>query len=1000
MNMRPRVVKLRPHVLWSRLMLITVLSLLLTTQPYLGHSANAQINVPGEANASFSASDLVNLPLSFVVNDGQTDPEVQFQAHSLGGSLFFTAEEVVFALPAPQSGSYVVRLDFVGADAATVTGLDQQPGVVNYFIGNDPTQWHTKVPTYGGVEYQQLYPGIDVQYEGTQEILKSTYLAAPGADPSVIGWRYRGAAQTRVDPETGDLQIVLGETPENQVTLIERAPAAWQTINGQDVPVEIGYTVTESGIVRFKLGSYNPAYGLTLDPQIQYSTYFGGIGFDIGNSIEVDLSGNVYLTGRTSSINFPRLITPPPYDNTLGGTTDAFVTKVNVSISSQKMVYSTYLGGSGIDEGFGIDVNPAGKVYVTGTTSSSNFPTTIAGSLSGTSDVFVTKFNADGASLEYSRYLGGTGADSGQDIVADSGGNTYITGYTESSSGFPITGGARQTVFGGTRDAFVVKYNVSASSAIYATYLGGGGSDEGASIALDSSSQAVVVGKTTSTSGFPLDNALQGTNAGGTDAFATKVSATGTTFIYSTFLGGTGNDEATGVVVDGSGNAFLTGWTVSSNLLSAITPTITPLQASNANPGVEDAFVIQLNNVGTGLVYRSYLGGTGSDKANDIGIDTSGYVYVAGETSSSNFPLLNAFTVPSNQGVLHTAPDAFITAFLPGFSDKFFSSYLGGDNTDRAQALTVDAGGGVYITGETASSNFPEKAQGFQHGGGTDAFIMLIGSTSADLQLTKSASPSTALIGQPLTYTLLVYNAGPSATNSVQVQDPLPAAVAYVSATSTQGTCSQTAGVVTCDIGNVAAGAPAISITIQTTVLSNGNGPNGEIINTASITQSSQFDPTTPNNATSTTPIRPDLVVTKTASSYRLPPGSTFTFTISVANIGGSVTGVQSIDFLSSQLIFISATPSQGTYFNTTGLWQVGTLNYNQTATMTITVQMQPSVTYGDVIANTASASSSKPDMNPADNASTVNVNVASDLPEMGCHPSPDDPNAVICLSP
>ncbi|RPJ31070.1 MAG: DUF11 domain-containing protein, partial [Planctomycetaceae bacterium] len=565
----------------------------------------------------------------------------------------------------------------------------------------------------------------------------------------------------------------------------------------------------------------------------------------------------------------------------------------------------------------------------------------------------------------------------------------------------PTTSGARQTTFGGGRDAFVVKYNANATGYLYATYLGGNGQDEGLGLALDTSNRAVVVGKTTSTTGFPLDAPLQGTNDGGTDAFVTKVSSTGTTFVYSTYLGGSGNDEATGITVDSASNAYLTGWTASVDFLDDYAPSLTPIQLNNA--GAEDAFVVELNNTGATLIYRSYVGGSGTDKAYDIALDTQGFVHITGETSSTNYPKETPFP---DQETLKTPPDAFLTALNLATTEYFYSSYLGGSDVggiggaDRGLALAVDATGSIYATGETASGDFPLVNNAFQRGGGSDAFIVRVGSTKADLTITKTASPSPAVIGQSLTYTIRVSNAGPDDTSGVQVQDPLPPQVAYVSATTTQGTCSEDGGVVTCDLGDMVAGAPYKTITIQTTVLSVGSPEDdGDIVNTASITQSSEFDPNTPNDATVSTPLAPDLVVTKTADDYRLPPGSTFTFTIEVTNVGGNATSVRAFDLLSSKVDFVSAAPSVGTYNDSTGFWIIGTLGNGQSASLDITVTMNETATYGDTIPNTVIGSSFKSDMNPADNSSTVNVAVASIYPEPGCHPSPDDPATVICLS-
>jgi hypothetical protein len=318
-----------------------------------------------------------------------------------------------------------------------------------------------------------------------------------------------------------------------------------------------------------------------------YSTYLGGSGIDFGLGIAVDTSGDAYVTGSTQSSDFP---TANALQSTPGGSSgNAFVTKINASGSA--LVYSTYLGGNHVDQGFGIAVDASGNAYVTGLTQSSNFPTANAlqstpGGSSG--NAFITKIDPSGSALVYSTYLGGSLLDQGLGIAVDTSGNAYVTGYTQSSN-FP-TVNALQSTLGSTYSAFVTKINASGSALVYSTFLGGSTLDSGSGIAVDTFGNAYVTGYTQS-SNFPTVNALQTTLGGSIDAFVTKINASGSALVYSTYLGGSGNDIGSSVAVDTSGNAFVTGRTLSTNF-----PTAIALQSTlGGSIGAFDAFVSKIN---------------------------------------------------------------------------------------------------------------------------------------------------------------------------------------------------------------------------------------------------------------------------------------------------------------------------------------------------------------------------------------------------------------------
>jgi hypothetical protein len=669
------------------------------------------------------------LPLSFEANRGQTAPQVKFLARGPGYTLFLTPDAAVLSL-GRQKTNAVLRMQLQGANArASVTGADALPGKSNYFIGSDPNQWRTNVPTYAAVKYASVYPGIDLVYHGNQRLLEYDFLVAPGADPQAIGIRFQGARKLTVNLE-GALVIGLGGSE-----VIEPAPVVYQEIGGQRQTVAGRYVLRGRGRVGFSVAEYDRSQTLVIDPTLVYSTYLGGSGADGGNAIAVDASGNAYVAGLTLSSDFPS--TPGALQTTSGGDYDVFVTKLNAAGSA--LVYSTYLGGSGYEAAGGIAVDASGNAYVTGETVSTNFPTTPGAfqtTLNGPYNGFVTKLNAASSALVYSSYLGG-GGDYGQAIAVDASGSAYVTGYA-SSSNFPTTPGAFQTTFGGWRDAFVTKVNAAGSALVYSTYLGGSDYDGGSGIAADVSGNAYVTGSTSSIDFPTTPGAFQTAFSGYEDAFVTKLNAAGSALLYSTYLGRSGG-WGSAIAVDASGNAYVTGEAENDF------PT-TPGAFQATSGGCDDAFVSKLNASGSSLLYSTYLGGSSCDYGYGIAVDASGNVYVTGDTMSSDFP-----TTP---GAFQTAPlgqfgyKAFVTKLNAAGSALDYSTYLSGSTEDEANGIAVDALGNAYVTGVTSSFDFPTTPGTFQStyaGGQADAFL-------AKLSLGAIVSPpvTTANLNGPL----------------------------------------------------------------------------------------------------------------------------------------------------------------------------------------------------------------------------------------------------------
>ncbi len=721
--------------------------------------------IPTTVPAPSISSDLIKLPLSFVPNAGQAEAAVHFEVHDMGGTIFFTSGETVLALPATtQASSSVVRLHFEGANpASTMVGVNRLPGIVNYFIGDDPALWRTNIPTYAGIVYQQLYPGIDLSYEGTKGQLKSTYVVAPGADPTFICWRHNGATSVRVDEATGNLLIALAGS-----TLIEHTPLAWQEVNGQHVSVAARYVLTNDGRVSFGLGSYDSAKPLIIDPTLSYSTYLGGSSIEDAEGIALDGDGNIYVTGTTNSGDFP---TADALDDSYNGEDDVYVAKINAA--GDTLLYSTYIGDSEDDEGNDIAVDGDGNAYVTGVTDSANFPTqNPLQARGGMDDAFVVKLNADGNALVYSTYLGGSGIEEGEGIAVDGDGNAYVVGTTFSSGW--LTG-----AYGGNGDVFVVKVNASGSALVYGTYLSGSSTDSGAGIAVDSAGNAYVTGETTSIN-FPTQNPFQLALAGSSDVFVAKLNASGSALLYSTYLGGGGSDYSYGVAIDNADHAYVTGNTESSDF-----PTQAPLYL---NAGSSDVFVTKLNANGNALLYSTYLSGSGDDKGYGIAVDTAGDAYVTGDTYSADFPVYGSLQAYGGNS------DAFVVK-LKADGALLYSTYLGGGASDYGTDVAVGSAGNVLVAGITFSDDFPTQDPLYgSYSDNGDVFVAKINDVPLPTSETptpapplspnlvgsyKSASQYVVTSGETLTYTIHLRNSG-TIMATVVVTDQLPAEVDYV----------------------------------------------------------------------------------------------------------------------------------------------------------------------------------------------------------------------------
>ncbi len=915
--------------------------------------------------------DYGKLPLAFEANRGQTAPEVHYLAHGQGYQLFLTSQEAVLALRRPASGTKpakglsllltrrkpnaivrasTLRLHFDGANpAAEIAGTKPLPGRVNYFIGNDPQKWHTDIPSYEAVRYQGIYPGVDVLFYGHGQSLEYDFVVAPGADPQAIALSIAGARKLKLDSRGDVVMDVTG----GQVVL--QKPIIYQETNGVRREIAGNYSIAHDHQIRFSVATYDHTQPLTVDPLLNYSTYVGGENFDTAVGIALDTSGDAYIAGETKSTTFPQM-------NPVSGTTPADLSEGTVFVSELNptgtaLLYSTYLGGSGnghIGEAataIAVDTASPPNIYVTGFTYSPDFPVSTvllpyqgkpgpAGTSSGGS-AFITKLapSASGsAQLAYSSYLGGDTSDEGFSIAVDGSGNAFIAGETLSTN-FPQKGtqiSPGQTSSAG--NAFLTEINTTASAAaslVYSTYLGGSGTGTGnflpfgdiaLGIAIDTTSDAYVVGSTTSTDFPTAGTAVAGSEACGANtngsAFISVINTTAQTLTYSHCLSGNNYEAAfgislgTGVPAVATKVAYITGTTASSNF---------PVTANSIPPAGTVAFgvaFVSLLNTATGtLQYSTYLGGTHSETGFSIGSDSLGNAYVTGLTASANFPITQgALEVTLN----NPTGEAFISKISPngnGVADLVYSSYFGGQaaNTlktpDGSRGIAV-SGTNAYIAGQMASPDMPVSSGAFQTslraaGATANAFV-------ADLPLTPTISVSptsinfgTQLVGTPTAAQFVTLTNNTSSSVTLTLPPTFVGANASdFTTTGTGGTCGASlAAGASCTVGVTftpsSAGARAVTMNIVDSLDTAAHPIQVALTGTGSTTAGLiVFSPTSLTFA--------GQLLTTTSAGQNLTisnPSTTSTLTISAITVSNSDFKIASNSCGNTFPIMIAASP-------------------------------------------------------------------------------------------
>jgi hypothetical protein len=651
------------------------------------------------------------LPISFEENHGQVDSEVRFLAHMGKNSIFFTPSEAVLVLydNSKENGpTGAVRTEWIGANPNPAMSVEKElPGRVNYLTGSDPARWHTNLPTFSRVRYGGIFPGVDAVFYGKDGEIEYDLEAGPGADVHKIRFALTGAESVRLS-QNGDLVLQFKNGEARQ-----RRPRVYQAVAGKRHWLSARYVIYPDSTIGYEIAGLDSSKAVVIDPTLSYSTLIGGTSADSVNSVAVDQFGRVYATGVTRS-GFPTK--NPRQGNQLGD--DAFVTKFFATGGG--LIYSTYLGGSDSDVGNAIAIDRFGSVYVAGATSSTDFPVTPGAPVlppHDQSNGFITKLSPSGSTLVYSLLLGGGDSDEITALALDSQHRVYVTGIT-CSTNFPVKNAFQpvtlaQNCANGGGDAFVARINATGTALDYSTYLDGTFASLGEGIAVDSTFHAYVTGSTESADFPTTPGAFQRTlkapvipgdphDTHNSNAFVTKFSADGRTLVYSTFLGGTTNDAGAAIAVDASNRAYVTGTAQSKDF------PITSGALQKTLRGTSDAFITKLQADGKGLIYSTFLGGSGNDGGRSIAVDSLGRAHVAGNTTSTNFPLLNPI-----QAQFGGVQDAFVARLSATGGILFYSTYLGGAKTDSANSVRLDGSGNAYVGGSTASTNFRTTAGAF-----------------------------------------------------------------------------------------------------------------------------------------------------------------------------------------------------------------------------------------------------------------------------------------------
>jgi hypothetical protein len=699
------------------LRVLPTLSLLLASvtgpsTPSANVAAGAAVRPARRAAIAFARA-----PVRFEPNLGQADARVRFTARTREGALFLTAGEAVVRLGSrergPAAADAVLRIAVDGADArALASATELLPGVTNYFVGDDPSTWRTNVPGYARARFEGVYPGVDLVYYGNDGRLEYDFVCAPGADPSRIALRIDGAQRVAVDV-TGDLVLTtaVGEVRQH-------APRVYQDIAGVRHAVAGGYELHDGKVGFALAGYdasrdlvIDPelVYATYLGGSATTFVFPG----EAANAIAADAAGCAYVVGTTASPDFPIVDALQPH---LGGDfEDAFVTKLGADGS---LVYSTYLGGRGNDYGLAVAVDGTGAAYVVGQTGSGDFPTrnAVQGTHGGVYDAFLTKLAPDGAALVYSTFYGGSGIDEPAALCLRPDSVACMTGWTESTD-LRTVEASQPTYGGGPADGFIAVVSADGSALTFSTYFGGSGTDLLTGCLVAGEHRRLFVSGLSDSADLPFVTSSRGGPLPGPSGVTPPVASLdsiGDGPVYHSppyvsvpeFPNQTFEDKVARTTMprpafDPDGRHVDL-----HDLIVALGGFFRPRsQVTNATVtalGGVDVHLLVLDPESLAQRRLVSFGGSGQDYPADAALGPQAEIYVTGDTSSLDLP-----TVEPVQSTLAGGEDAFAVAFAPGSLTVAFATYLGGPMDDRANAVAADPQGNIYICGWTYSEDFP-----------------------------------------------------------------------------------------------------------------------------------------------------------------------------------------------------------------------------------------------------------------------------------------------------
>lgn len=698
----------------------------------------------------------------FEPNRGQFDSGVDFESRNFGFRMLMNKKGIHLIAQTAKGDESKLEIRFLRESAqAHIEGESVLGGKSNYLTGSDPKHWRLGVPHFTSARYHELYNGIDLSVYTAGPSPEMDFIVQPGADPQQILLSFGTQAMSDLRATSaGDLTMHL-----NGRQLTMRRPTLFQIVDGRTFFVEGNYVVLGHNRVGFRVGRYDSTAKLTIDPVIVYGSYFGGSSQNSAFSAAYDDNGNLVFTGTTNSSDYPVKNPLLSYKGpgTLGS--DAVITKIDPSGS--QVLFSTFLGGAtGQSGAAAVAVDAFGNIYLTGTTTATDFPlknafqaAPKAGQCSSgpCQHGFISKIDPNSGTLLYSTYLSGSSSDIPFGIAVNAAGNAVVVGYTKSID-FPTQAAFQPQFGGGDTDGFVTELSTDGSSLVNSTFLGGTGTEGAEDVAIDGSGNIAVVGGTTS-GNFPLVRPTQQQQAGADEAFVTIFPASLAAPLFSTYLGGSGNDFAIHAAYDGRGFLYVAGETASSDFPATAGAFQTKLGGVDTL-GIGDAFLAKYDVTVPALSYASYLGGANGEEANTFGVDAGGDAFVFMSSSSRDLPTRNALqpSYPSGDGFIH----AYLAELNSSGSDLNMATWIGGNGDDPANALAVDSCGTPTAFLGTSSSNLQSvnAIQSTPPSPFASIYFSRIGSPGSDFSVAATPSRIAIAHGQPATTNVTLRSCG------------------------------------------------------------------------------------------------------------------------------------------------------------------------------------------------------------------------------------------------